>query len=311
MIRLVEHFELTDTAEADLLAHLRSSLKAQWKRYRRQFAKCQSKCSEKAVHQLRVETRRLLALLDLLEPLVSSAHLVETRKRLKKLFRKFSDLRDTHVQAATVHDDGKHFPAVEGVCAWLDQREGRLIKRAGRDLRAARLDRLKRSIAVLRGDLRACAKDPARAGKAFGKVMAGVNGAFQTASTRKASIDPARTETIHRARVAFKKFRYMAEALQPVLPGANDSLIQAMQAYQTLMGEVQDAEVLLGKVDKFLKNQPEMTDSLQSYREALEQRRAGRIARFLRAKERLAGFWPLDRPPVRVRPVGQRREAPR
>jgi hypothetical protein len=45
----------------DPLELLTGALQAQWKRYRKKLKRCQQKFSEKAVHDSRVETRRLLA----------------------------------------------------------------------------------------------------------------------------------------------------------------------------------------------------------------------------------------------------------
>jgi CHAD domain-containing protein len=65
-------------------------------------------------------------------------------------------------------------------------------------------------------------------------------------------VDERDTKTIHCTRVAFKEFRYMVEALADCLPIATEHRLEAMHDYQTLMGDVQDAQVLLAAVDKFL-----------------------------------------------------------
>ena len=71
--------------------------------------------------------------------------------------------------------------------------------------------------------------------------------------------------------------------------------MKSMQAYQTLMGDIQDVEVLLLDVDGLLANKKEkaLKNSLRPFREELERRRAASIQRFLRDKDRLLKFWPL------------------
>ena len=60
--------------------------------------------------------------------------------------------------------------------------------------------------------------------------------------------------TIHRVRLAFKKFRYMAEVLAKVVPGIlTDRQIRSMRSYQKRVGEIQDVEVLLARFKKFTK----------------------------------------------------------
>ena len=87
-------------------------------------------------------------------------------------------------------------------------------------------------------------------------LLRSVDRAFSRTRQLRARIDPRDTRTIHRTRVAFKKFRYMVEALAEYLPGGDrPSAWPAMRHYQTMMGEIQDAEVLLRTLDKFLRKQ--------------------------------------------------------
>lgn len=51
---------------ADVLEHLGDSLNTQWRRYRKRLKRCQERFSEDAVHDSRVETRRLLSTIELL-----------------------------------------------------------------------------------------------------------------------------------------------------------------------------------------------------------------------------------------------------
>jgi CHAD domain-containing protein len=64
-------------------------------------------------------------------------------------------------------------------------------------------------------------------------------------------VNTADPTTIHRLRVAFKKVRYAAEILTPLLPWMTRSRRKWMQEYQTLMGEVQDAEVMIAGVRRY------------------------------------------------------------
>ena len=84
------------------LQRLGVSLKKQWKRYRKELKRCQRKFSEKAVHQSRVETRRLLSIVELLDPFTPDGRLDKIRACLKRHLDTFDDLRDTHVQLLVV-----------------------------------------------------------------------------------------------------------------------------------------------------------------------------------------------------------------
>ena len=69
---------------ASLAASLAIRLKAERRRYRKRLERCQRKFSESAVHELRVETRRLLALLDLMCALHNPGSLRKARKLFKE-----------------------------------------------------------------------------------------------------------------------------------------------------------------------------------------------------------------------------------
>ena len=95
---------------AELARHLAESVRAARRRYRKRLARCQDKFSENAVHELRIETRRILALLDLLEALRCAAPLKKLRKTFKRRLDAFDDLRDTHVQQVLLKPLWKDFP---------------------------------------------------------------------------------------------------------------------------------------------------------------------------------------------------------
>src|SRR6266446_4473151 len=59
------------------LRHLASALKKQWRRYRKALRCCQENFSPAAVHDSRVETRRLLSLVGLLSPFLSRGRAAE------------------------------------------------------------------------------------------------------------------------------------------------------------------------------------------------------------------------------------------
>src|SRR5258708_2576008 len=86
------------SSNRDTLRYLEASLKALWKRYRKDLERCQDKFSEKAVHDSRVATRRLLSLVELLRPFLAQGRLNKVRRALKRHLDTFSDLRDTQVQ---------------------------------------------------------------------------------------------------------------------------------------------------------------------------------------------------------------------
>ena len=87
------------------------SLDQRWRKHLAELKRCQKKCSEKAVHDLRVATRRLISMLDLIKTIHSDARLTKMRRELRKRLKMFGELRDVQVQALYVKkmlEDGVH-----------------------------------------------------------------------------------------------------------------------------------------------------------------------------------------------------------
>jgi CHAD domain-containing protein len=115
----------------------------------------------------------------------------------------------------------------------------------------------------------------------------------------KARIDPANTDTIHRTRIAFKRFRYMVEALATLLPGVTDRRLAAMHHYQTMMGDIQDIEVLLATLGNFLRRKEVKAESASHFRDELLRRRQWLIQRYMNTAAKLRDFGPLPVPEIK------------
>ncbi len=73
--------------------------------------------------------------------------------------------------------------------------------------------------------------------------------AYTEVRQRKTRINPEQSATIHRLRVAFKKFRYLLEFLQPASTGIHKRQLKEMQSFQVMMGDIQDLSILLAHLD--------------------------------------------------------------
>lgn len=266
------------------------SLKSRWRDYREEFERCQKRFSKDAVHDVRIAIRRLLATLGLLGSVLPPEHIHLAGRALKKRLKIFARLRDTHAQLLYVEKLRRAFPTARCYHNALNRRERRLIRRVRRRLPRAKDERLAESVSALKEQLRALAKDHVRAWDGFAAVIAALRAAFAEVARRHRAIRPIDTTTIHRTRVAFKNFRYMTEALQPLLPGVTRRKLEAMRDYQTRMGDIQDIEVLLADLDKFIAKQGDETKPWAGLRAELLCRRAALIRRFLAFSDKLNQF---------------------
>jgi CHAD domain-containing protein len=124
------------------------------------------------------------------------------------------------------------------------------------------------------------------------EAIRAVEATFNRVVERTLAIDPAASATIHRVRVAFKKFRYMVEALAPVLPWVTRKRLKAMNTFQGRMGDIQDAEVLLQNAQAFARKQGRGSEAvLAGALEELMRQRGALIEDFLASAKTLYTFW--------------------
>ncbi len=100
--------------------------------------------------------------------------------------------------------------------------------------------------------------------------------------------------------MAFKKFRYLVELLQPILNGVSREQIRELQLFQSLMGEIQDIEVFQRTIDEFTDDDVGLEVKFRPFRASLEARHAALISNYAEASGRLLSVW---------QPTGSRKRA--
>ena len=275
---------------------LKNSLKERWKRYRRALKHCRRKFSEKSVHASRVETRRLLSLVELLGVFLGQGHLKKARRTLKRHLDAFDPLRDTQVQLLLLATHRRQFPETASFHQALIKREKRCLKTALRRLDRVKTRSLQDVFSRLARQLTRARDDATQRARHRLAVLNAVRDAFKRALELQRAMDPGAAETIHRTRVAFKKFRYMMEALRPLFPEITREHLAAMQEFQSMMGDVQDTEVFLARLDKHARGDEARARTLAHFRRWLMVRHTAQISYCLKHADRLNEFWPLKDP---------------
>jgi len=276
---------------ADLAAHLRDSIRTMRRRYRKRLVQCQEKFSETSVHDLRIETRRMLALMDLLRALHFEDSLRKTRRIYKRRLDAFDELRDTQVQLVLLKPLRTDFPEARDFDLVLRRREKRLIGELRREIKRMKQVRLERRLKVLEKRFREYtgAKSPKRTKQL---ASAALREAYQDVEGLRQRIRRSRTETIHRTRVAFKRFRYVSELMRPLFPKLKVTQLRRMQAYQGLMGDIQDMEVLIAAVNQAVQLALLPAQNVRHLLKELRRRRIKLIDAFMVAADRLLEFHP-------------------
>src|SRR4030095_12587120 len=107
-------------------------------------------------------------------------------------------------------------------------------------------------------------------------------------------VDRADTATIHRTRLAFKRFRYTVEVLQPLIRNAaTKPRLKEFQAFQSLMGDIQDAQILCGRLAKWAAKEEKRSEDLKPVIEEIERQKAENVNTFMGTVNKLYSFWPV------------------
>jgi CHAD domain-containing protein len=203
--------------------------------------------SEKAIHDLRVSIRRVLAWIAVRDALLGpDRDLRAARSSLKGLMSPLGKLRDAHVKRDLIRtilpngDEPSYLFAVlvaSDFRRW-EERVGGLLGRKG-----AR--RIRVPLPMPRGGGGSRPKAPAQASRHLATLRRAVN------RHREGALDPSNPEALHKMRLAFKKYRYAWELLEPLLPRAARDCAKRLHAFQTLLGTIHDCDVILDDIAAF------------------------------------------------------------
>ncbi|MBK9924946.1 MAG: CHAD domain-containing protein [Anaerolineales bacterium] len=271
---------------------LLDAFEKRWKKYRLELKRCRTEFSNEAVHDLRVALRRLLSLVELLNS-------ISPRPRLRKLNRAFKsqlddldDLRDTQVMLAEISETVQEFPQLQQVQHHLESAEKRALKGLRRELKKLDLKEITRRVQKTRETL----KDEADAALVE-PILQSVDDAFLAMKQKYERVDPPQPASIHRVRVALKNFRYMVEIIYPLLDGFPMENLNHMNDHQSMMGEIQDLEVLMQTLVDFSERASSSDSSaplnitLEPVFQYYKVRHAEAIATYLNNKTMFENFW--------------------
>ncbi len=276
----------------DTLAVFLDGFDGRWKTYRKQLGKCRHSSTPESIHDLRVATRRLLGWIDVVLMTMPDRRLRKVRERLRSLFDRLSPLRDVQVQLESVTQLLGRYPDLESYRTVLLVRERRLLKSIARRVSRVETAGMGRVFSSLKRRLRSRLETGAIRQAFFAAFQGVAASAFTRSVDNLRRVNPSRSRSIHRLRVAFKKFRYLEEMIGPLV-GVEKHQLQAMNAYQLRMGNIQDMEVLIAGVTAFAvrrKTKPR-PDPFRALRQELAREREERITAFMGAAEELLTFW--------------------
>jgi CHAD domain-containing protein len=273
------------TFRMDAQTLLLEALDSRWEQYREKLHACRREHTAGTVHALRVAARRLLALTGLIRSLMPHARLKKLRSALKEQLHGFNRLRDTQVMLAETAGERKLRPALKPFRQKLRKRERRLRRQARAHVAALKPGWLSKRLKNARADVSAKGADK----ELESLLLQATDDAFQNVLRRYRRIDPARPATVHRTRVAFKRFRYTLEIIQPLLKAYPEAGLARVHAHQAAMGALQDADVLLHTLEDFEQRKGAGTPApiLRHY----ARRVIDLTSAYVKDKEKLLTYW--------------------
>ncbi len=222
---------------------LLDALDQRWKNYRADLKRCRAEFSNEAVHDLRSSARRMLALIQLLNFLTPRPRLEKLNRAFKDELEEFDDLRDTQVVLAEVAEALQELPQLQEFEHYLQDVEKGLLKALRKKLKVIDLFDVSKRIRRMRESLKTEPSDGL-----VSQILQAVDDAYLITKQRQKWINPAQASTIHHVRIAFKTFRHMVEIVHPLVPDFPLENLKQMNDYQSLMGEIQDVEVIMQRL---------------------------------------------------------------
>ena len=269
------------------------ALVQRWDDYRVQSRTCRQEFSEEAVHDLRVAARRIMAVLDIVRAINPHPRVQKTRRFLKDQLDDLDELRDVQVMLVEISETIEHLPELQPFEEHLQKREKRLLRTALKQVQASKPSEWNKRIDKMRSALEKESRKPDfQAG-----LLQTVDNAYSRAVQDYAQMDGAQAATIHRVRIAFKKFRYMAEIVIPVLTDQPESYFKRMHDYQSAMGDIQDVEIFLNALADFAENMPHparkgsASFDPKPIRRFYKKRHTESVAAYFEDKGELSTFW--------------------
>ena len=245
----------------------------EWKAARRRLLK--SAANRGAVHELRIQTRRLLALEMLLAPqgrLRGSGSLDEL---LHDAFRAMGRLRDAQLGAVDMAMLTPGIPEADRLARDLRDRQPQLARRLHRELRSLHASQLANIVAAwlepARGDVEHVL--PQRATRRLGAAAnrLAIEGRNNTSTAAR---------SLHRRRIRLKALRYMTEfAMAARCPVPRSLSLPRLAATLRALGAVTDLDAEARSIARFAAKHPAWRSTAKQLLRELHRRRTAALAR--------------------------------
>jgi CHAD domain-containing protein len=267
------------------------ALRARWKTFRKRMKRGLPRRAarediDEAVHDLRTASRRLLSVLESADAVDGGKAVRRLSRRLSRVLDRLGPVRDLAVEKDTLWRvlRRRSAPGIRSFRRRLDRDYRKSVRRARRDLDREDLRDLREERKRIERRLRAAGKDSRE------RLLEAARASCERLKERRAEVDPNQIRTLHQTRIALKKFRYLLEAIAPVLPEGGESALEPLHALQTTMGDLHDIEVLSAALSRHGKKK-ENPGKLAPILAQLEAEHSALLKSFLKTADPILDFW--------------------
>jgi CHAD domain-containing protein len=260
------------------------SLDQPWTEFSKAWKKTRRKASEKAIHDLRVNARRLIENLELARALSKENDFSNLKRRFKKFLKGMGTLRDLQVQL----ENAAHLQRSQAIVAFtkrLERLERQEIENIQSELKNNKRQRLADALDHVRSQFRHSPRED-RTRIAIKRILNIRHNEFMKAKRRFHRSEQHSEDALHEMRIALKKLRYAMEAAQPILSESEKGRIDSMRAFQKLMGDSRDLEILRSTLEQWARKKGKKLAVIPALQD-LEEKRKGLLKKLFESSQDL------------------------
>lgn len=211
-----------------------------------------------AIHDMRVATRRLQAVVRICKDCFRAKRVKKIRSVLRDLIVALGEVREYDVLAdrikSTASPESAHAEIALGlmlgrIASLRNKAHRNLVALLHDDGHAKTLDAFRRDPGLVRDSSE---KTPSRFGDFLRDTIPGLFNDFLAATTAVAG-HPRRTDALHTLRIEGKPLRYVMEFGEPCFGARFSACYKAVKAVIALLGEIHDDDVALAELKSWLR----------------------------------------------------------
>lgn len=240
---------------------LSQALRKIWATYEKKVHLSRNHTSPKNIHQLRISTQKLEAVLTLANSLHSAHHSKNIIALIKNVRKSLGPLRDIQVESSALEnlrDKNLNGHKQRDFLTFFSEQKNKAKKKAVNCLQEISLGNERKRVEKLAKKI-----EKVELGQDKSKIQAQLDlkmkSAFLEFNKIMKDLNPKRIKEIHRFRSLAKKLRYQGECVNS-LTGLDKYNLPNLKRVQTVAGRIQNDSILISTLDRFLAKKKHQDD---------------------------------------------------